>query len=120
MTGAFSGAIAGVGGVVVRCRSEAVRGMGAAARARFARTADALRDIETATSDLPRRLVLQRLRSAATSDEGSAFDTTFYDAAGDALKVVHAGGFDFEAAIGIVEILEARAGIPLPAPADEE
>lgn len=120
MTGGFSGALAGVGGVVVRCRREAVRGMGASARARFARTAEALRDLETATADLPRRLVLQRLRSAAASDEGGAYDPGFYEAAGEALKVVHAGGFDFDAAIGIVESLEARAGVPLPAPAEED
>lgn len=120
MTGGFSGAVAGVGGVVVRCRSEAVRGMEASARARFARTADVLRDIETATADLPRRLVLQRLRSAAISDEATAYDPGFYEAVGEALKVVHAGGFDFDAAIGIVEDLEARAGVPLPAPADED
>lgn len=120
MNGGFSGAIAGVGGIVVRCRSEAVRGMGASARTRFARTADALRDLETATSDLPRRLVLQRLRSAAASGEGGVYDPGFYDAAGEALKVVHAGGIDFEAAIGIVEELEATAGVPLPAPADKD
>lgn len=120
MTGGFSGALAGVGGTVVRCRSEAVRGMGASARARFARTADALRDLETATTDLPRRLVLQRLRSAASSEEGGAYDPGFYDAAGDALKLVHAGGIDFEAAIGIVEDLESKAGVPLPAPSNED
>lgn len=120
MSGGFSAAIAGVGGIVVRCRGEAVRGMGAAARARFTRTADALRDLETATADLPRRLVLQRLRSAAASDEGGIYDPGFYEAAGDALKVVHAGGIDFEAAIGIVEDLEAKAGVPLPAPMDED
>lgn len=120
MTGGFSGAIIGVGGIVVRCRSEAVRGMGAAARARFANTADALRDLEIATADLPRRLVLQRLRSAASSEEGNTFEPGFYEAAGAALKVVHAGGIDFEAAIGIVEDLEAKAGVPLPAPSDED
>lgn len=120
MTGPLSGMLASVGGVVVRCRGEAVRGRGGAARALFAGTADGLHALEAAYGDLPRRLVLQRLRSAASSEEGEAFAPAFYDAAGSALARVHAGDFDFEAAIGMVEILEAKAGIPLPAPADPE
>ncbi|WP_447702270.1 hypothetical protein [Methylobacterium fujisawaense] len=113
-----AGMLASIGGVVVRCRGEAVRGRGAAARALFAGTSEGLLALEAVHGDLPGRLVLQRLRSAATSSEGDAFCAEFYDAAGSALARVHAGDLDFEAAIGIVEILEAMAGIPLPAPSD--
>lgn len=109
-----------IGGVVVRCRGEAVRGRGAVARDLFAGTSEGLLALEAVYGDLPRRLVLQRLRSAATSGEGDAFCAEFYDAAGAALARVHVGDLDFEAAIGMVEILEARAGIPLPAPPDPE
>jgi homogentisate 1,2-dioxygenase len=115
-----TGMLTSIGGVVVRCRGEAVRGRGAAARDRFAETAEGLLALETASDDLPGRLVLQRLRSAATSSEGEAFGAAFYDAAGSALARVHVGDLDFEAAIGVVEILEARAGIPLPAPSEPE
>lgn len=108
--------VAQVGGVVLRCRKETARGAADTARRRFAETASLLAEIEAEAPDLACRLVAQRLRSAALSTEGDAYGVGFYDAAGEALRRLHGGGFDFDAAIGFVEALEAAAGVPLPDP----
>lgn len=105
-----------VGGVVVRCRSETLRGAAESARQRFSATAAVIAEIERDAPDLPTKLVAQRLLSAATSTEAAPFEAGFYAAAGDALRRLHGGGFDFDEAIGFVEALETAAGIPLPAP----
>lgn len=101
---------------MVRCRSDTLRGAAEAARQRFSASAAVIAEIERDAPDLPCKLVAQRLLSAATSTEGAPFEAGFYDAAGDALRRLHGGGFDFDEAIGFVEALETAAGIPLPAP----
>ena len=108
--------VAQIGGVVLRCRKEADRGAADAARRRFSETASLLAEIEIEAPDLACRLVAQRLRSAALSTEGGAYGVGFYDAVSEALRRLHGGGFDFDAAIGMVEALEDAAGVPLPDP----
>lgn len=112
----FAVKVAQVGGVVLRCRKEAARGASEAARRRFTGTAQILAEIEREAQDLACRLVAQRLRSAALSTQGDAYDVGFYDAASEVLRRLHGGGFDFDAAIGFVEDLEAAARVPLSDP----